>query len=43
VNEQSFSLAEYAMVFRDAELRADEVIIDFNSLKARLVHPGMAA
>jgi SAM-dependent methyltransferase/uncharacterized protein YbaR (Trm112 family) len=43
VNEQSFSMAEYAMIFRDAGLRAEEVIVDFNSLKARLARPGTAA
>ncbi len=38
VNEQSFSLREYDMMFRQAELVAEEVIVDGNSLKARLVH-----
>ena len=38
VNEQSFSLREYELMFRQAELTAAEVVVDFNSLKARLVH-----
>ena len=38
VNEQSFSLREYELMFRQAELAAAEVVVDFNSLKARLVH-----
>ncbi len=37
VNEQSFSLAEYAQIFRDARLDAAEVVVDYNSLKAYLV------
>ncbi|MEJ1978908.1 MAG: hypothetical protein WDN49_25090 [Acetobacteraceae bacterium] len=37
VNEQSFSLVEYAGIFRAARLDASEVIVDYNSLKARLV------
>lgn len=43
VNEQTFSLAEYAMIFRDAGLCADEVVVDFNSLKARLMRSDAAA
>lgn len=39
VNEQSFSLREYELMFRQAELDPAEVIVDFNSLKARLRHP----
>ncbi len=38
VNEQSFSLREYELMFRQADLAAAEVVVDFNSLKARLVH-----
>jgi SAM-dependent methyltransferase len=38
VNEQSFSLREYALMFRQADLEAAEVLVDFDSLKARLVH-----
>jgi SAM-dependent methyltransferase len=37
VNEQSFSLAEYAQIFRNARLDASEVVVDYNSLKAYLV------
>ncbi|MDQ2802379.1 MAG: class I SAM-dependent methyltransferase [Pseudomonadota bacterium] len=37
VNEQSFTAAEYGAIFRRARLRADEVVIDVDSLKARLV------
>jgi SAM-dependent methyltransferase len=37
VNEQGFSLAEYAQIFRDARLDASEVVVDHNSLKAYLV------
>ena len=42
VNEQSFSLREYELMFRQAELSADEVIVDVASLKARLVHAAPA-
>ena len=38
VNEQSFSLREYELMFRQADLAAVEVVVDLNSLKARLVH-----
>jgi SAM-dependent methyltransferase len=38
VNEQSFSLREYELIFKRAELIAAEVRVDMNSLKARLVH-----
>ena len=38
VNEQSFSLREYELMFRQADLAAVEVVVNFNSLKARLVH-----
>ncbi len=38
VNEQSFSLREYELMFNRAELAAAEVLVDMNSLKARLVH-----
>lgn len=38
VNEQSFSLREYELMFRRADLVAAEVEVDMNSLKARLVH-----
>ncbi|TPG46416.1 class I SAM-dependent methyltransferase [Roseomonas nepalensis] len=38
VNEQSFSLREYELMFRRADLKAAEVEVDMNSLKARLVH-----
>jgi hypothetical protein len=37
VNEQSFSLREYEMMFRQAELSAAEVVVDLNSLKVRLI------
>jgi SAM-dependent methyltransferase len=37
VNEQSFTRTEYDMIFQRARLRAEEAVIDFNSLKARLV------
>jgi SAM-dependent methyltransferase/uncharacterized protein YbaR (Trm112 family) len=37
VNEQSFTASEYHGIFRRARLRAEEVTIDVNSLKARLV------
>jgi SAM-dependent methyltransferase/uncharacterized protein YbaR (Trm112 family) len=36
VNEQSFSLAEYAVIFQEAGLIADRVIVDGCSLKAFL-------
>lgn len=35
--EQSFSLDEYLGIFRAARLGAAEVVVDYNSLKARLV------
>ena len=38
VNEQSFSLREYELMFRQADLDAAEVVDDRNSLKARLIH-----
>lgn len=38
VNEQSFSLREYELMFRQADLEAAEIVVDFDSLKARLVH-----
>ncbi len=38
VNEQSFSLREYELMFRQADLAPAEVVVDFDSLKARLVH-----
>lgn len=38
VNEQSFSLREYELMFNRAELTPAEVLVDMNSLKARLVH-----
>ncbi len=38
VNEQSFSLREYELMFRRAELMPTEVVVDVDSLKARLVH-----
>ncbi len=38
VNEQSFSLREYELMFRQADLAAVEVVVNLNSLKARLVH-----
>jgi SAM-dependent methyltransferase/uncharacterized protein YbaR (Trm112 family) len=38
INEQSFSLQEYALMFRQAELTPAEVLVDLNSLKARLIH-----
>ena len=38
VNEQSFSLSEYELIFKRAELKPVEVRVDMNSLKARLVH-----
>jgi SAM-dependent methyltransferase len=38
INEQSFSLQEYALMFRQAELTPAEVLVDLNSLKARLTH-----
>ena len=37
VNEQGFSLAEYAQIFAAAGLQAADVEADYNSLKARLV------
>ncbi len=37
VNEQSFTLAEYAQIFRQARLDAPDVVVDHNSLKAYLV------
>ena len=37
VNEQGFSLAEYAQIFDAAGLRAADLVADHNSLKARLV------
>ena len=37
VNEQGFSLAEYAQMFAAAGLQAADLIVDHNSLKARLV------
>jgi SAM-dependent methyltransferase len=43
INEQSFSAAEYAMIFRDAGLSTQEAIVDSNSLKARLINPMMVA
>jgi ubiquinone/menaquinone biosynthesis C-methylase UbiE len=36
VNEQSFSLAEYAAIFEDAGLVADRIMVDGGSLKAFL-------
>lgn len=39
VNEQSFSLAEYAAIFADAGLVVDRVIVDAFSLKAFLKKP----
>jgi hypothetical protein len=36
VNEQCFSMEEYAQIFREANLRAEEVIVDEASLKAIL-------
>jgi SAM-dependent methyltransferase/uncharacterized protein YbaR (Trm112 family) len=41
INEQSFSLQEYALMFRQAELTPAEVLVDLNSLKARLIHETM--
>ena len=38
VNEQSFSLREYELMFQQADLSAAEVVVDYDSLKARLVH-----
>ena len=38
VNEQSFSLREYELMFANAELVAEEVLVNKDSLKARLVH-----
>ena len=38
MNEQSFSLREYELMFRQADLVAAEVLVDHDSLKARLVH-----
>ena len=37
VNEQGFSLAEYAQIFASAGLHAAELVADHHSLKARLV------
>lgn len=37
VNEQGFSLAEYAQIFAAAGLEAEDLVLDHNSLKARLV------
>jgi SAM-dependent methyltransferase len=37
VNEQSFTALEYDAIFRRARLRVEEAVIDFNSLKARLI------
>jgi SAM-dependent methyltransferase len=37
VNEQGFSLAEYAQIFAGAGLQAADLVADHNSLKARLV------
>jgi SAM-dependent methyltransferase len=37
VNEQGFSLAEYAQIFAASGLRAADVEADYNSLKARLL------
>jgi SAM-dependent methyltransferase len=37
VNEQGFSLAEYAQIFAAAGLQAADLVADHNSLKARLV------
>jgi SAM-dependent methyltransferase len=37
VNEQGFSLAEYARIFAGAGLQAADLVADHNSLKARLV------
>lgn len=42
VNEQGFSLAEYAQIFAAAGLRAANLAADYNSLKARLVPAGQA-
>ena len=36
VNEQSFSLAEYALIFQDAGLITDKIIVDGSSIKAFL-------
>jgi SAM-dependent methyltransferase len=38
INEQSFSLREYELMFDRAELAAVEVLVNKDSLKARLVH-----
>lgn len=37
VNEQGFSLAEYAQIFATAGLTPDALVADYNSLKARLI------
>ena len=37
VNEQSFILAEYDQIFRQARLEARDLVVDHNSLKATLV------
>jgi SAM-dependent methyltransferase/uncharacterized protein YbaR (Trm112 family) len=37
VNEQSFSLREYELMFAQAELIAADVVVDVQSLKARLI------
>ncbi|HEY9606193.1 MAG TPA: methyltransferase domain-containing protein [Allocoleopsis sp.] len=39
VNEQTFSLSEYADIFRQAGLEAEEVIVDAGSVKAFLTLP----
>ncbi len=42
VNEQSFSLDEYAAMFADADLVVDRVIVDGGSLKAFLKKPSLS-
>ena len=36
MNEQSFSLIEYALIFQDAGLITDKIIVDGSSIKAFL-------
>jgi SAM-dependent methyltransferase len=43
INEQTFSVAEYMMIFRDAGLRVEQAVVDAHSLKARLVSPAIPA
>jgi SAM-dependent methyltransferase len=38
VNEQSFVMREWAEIFRAAQLRATDAVVEGGSLKARLVH-----